>query len=207
VEGDTRYTGEQVQAASGVDHRAHMFFINPAAIRDNIRRQLPYADQVEIRRQFPGSLEITVTDSAPIAFIRAERGYLILDRQCRVLEIRDSLDLPDLIPIVGVSPILPVEGTIITPGEIGQGKVTYLQSLLPIIEGLGIADQVERIEVAHVNEIRLIYADGRFEVLLGPNRDLDYKLAMLLGTVERIGEYERGIIDLSQGGPAHFRPT
>jgi len=207
VEGDTRYTSEQIQTASGLDYRAHMLLLNTDTIRDNIRRQLPYAYRVEVRRQLPATLEITVTDSAPIAFVRAERGYLILDRQCRVLEIRDSLDLPDLIPVEGIDPILPVEGAVIALGEIGQGKVAYLRNLLPVIEGLGIADQVERIEVVHVNDVRFTYAGGRFQVLLGPNRDLDYKMAMLLGTIERLGDYEQGIIDLSQGAAAHFRPT
>jgi len=207
VEGDTRYTSEQIIAAAGLDGGAHMLFISANVIQDNIRREMAFANQVEVRRRWPATLEITVTDKVPVAFVRAERGYLILDSKCQVMEIRERPDLPGLVPIEGISPILPVVGTVIALGEIGHGKVAYLQSLLPVIEDLGLADRLERIEIAHVNDVRLTYAGGRFEVLLGQNRDLDYKLAMLLGTVERLGDYEQGIIDLSRGDAAHFRPT
>jgi len=206
VEGETRYSSEEIQEASGVRRGDHMFSINATTIFRNIQGQLPYVEEVSVQRIFPSRLEITVRDGIPLAFIRTGQGNLLLERRCRVLEICTGPPMSGLIEIEGLDPILPREGEVIALGEAGSGKVAYLQNLFALLEEMGMLHDVETIELANANDLRLHYA-GRFIVLLGQNRDLDYKLAMLLGTVERLGAYEMGVIDLAQGGPAHFRPS
>ena len=206
VNGETRYSSAEVIEAAGVGYGTRLFLVNNSAVESGIRARLPFANEVEVSRRFPSRLEITVNDAAPIAAVWSENGYLILDKQSRVLERGDRSLAEGLISIQGVNPILPVEGQVLVLGDEEREKVAYLRELLSALAAAGIADQVESIDLSRATDLRLRYAD-RFEVHFGPNRHVEEKVRALVRVSEALGDLERGVIDLSQGRNAYFRPA
>ena len=205
VEGDTRYSREEIIQASGVDYGARLFLLNSAAAESGIRSNLSHVETVEVNRRFPGRLEIAVQDATPLAAVRTENGYLILDREARVLARGEAQPAANLIKIWGVVPILPVEGEVLSLGDEEREKVQYLRALLSAIYQERVAYRVESIDLSRVNDLRLNY-DGRFEVHFGPNRLVDEKVRAMIRVGEALDEDEQGVIDLSQGRNAYFRP-
>jgi len=206
VEGETRYTAEQVVAASGIDFGTHLFFVDGMAARREIQARLPYVGQVEILRRFPNRIVIAVDETAPVALFRFEQGYLILDRNAKILERADEAPSSlRLIRLLGLpEPILPREGETLALGEAGRERLRYLQNILGALSTMGVVSEVSFVDMTELHDPEVHYAD-RFTVRLGPNRNLPHKMGMLVGIVGTMDDYESGIIDLNPEQPV-FRP-
>ena len=206
VTGETRYSDEEVIAASGIASGDHLFLINAVAAGREIRTRLPYIGQAEIRRQFPNRLEITVSETAPVAKLRFEGGYLILDRDAKIVEHTTQTPLTRLVHLLGLpEPLLPREGEVLNLGEDEADRLRYLRDILAAISTLGIAGDVSRIDLTELHDPEMIYLNERFTVRLGPNRGLHHKIDLLVGIVATIAEDDRGTIDLNPAMPV-FRP-
>jgi len=205
VEGETRYTAEQVIRASGISHGDHLFLVNePIAMRE-ILAELPYIGLVEIRRRFPNRLEITVGETVPLAAIRLEEEYLILDRDARILERTEDTPLIRLVRVSGLpEPISPREGEILDLGEDGRDRLRYLRDILRTVSALGLASQISILDMTELHNPEMQF-DGRFTVRFGPNRNLHYKMDMLVGIVATMSDTDTGVIDLGLERPV-FRP-
>ncbi|MCL2368882.1 MAG: FtsQ-type POTRA domain-containing protein [Oscillospiraceae bacterium] len=197
VEGDSRYTAAQVISASGVEEGAHLFFLNFAMIEQEILKGLPYVGHVEFRRQFPSTLEIRVRDTIPMALIQVEGDYLVIDRYGKILERAQSPPTMRLITVEGLAePILPRPGEILYLGEEGRYELRYLQDILRTFSTLGLGPRVSMIDLTELHDPTFLFEE-RFLVRLGPNRQLNQKMDMLVGVVDFLGEEESGTIDLN----------
>jgi len=206
VAGETRYTAEQVIRASGISQGDHLFLVNAESAARGIQRELPYIGQVEIRRRFPNRLEITVNETIPMAALRLETGYLILDRDARILERTETTPLIRLIELYGLpEPISPREGTALNLGEAEQDRLRYLRDILHVIATLGLSSQISTLDMTELHNPELFF-DGRFTVRLGPNRNLRQKMDMLVGIIATMSDYDAGLIDLGPDQPV-FRPN
>jgi len=201
VEGDTRYTQEEVIRAAGIEFGTHLFFVDYESARQNILSSLPYAEQVRIRRRFPNRVEIDVTDTVALAVIYTEGGYLLLDRRARMLERLEYAPIQRLVDVFGMGdPILPRAGEVLAFGEEGRGRLVYLQDILGTFFTLGLSPRVSELNMSDVYDPRFLY-DDRFVVRLGPHQNLHHKLSMLMGIVAYLDEHETGTIDLSGDNP------
>jgi len=203
VEGETRYTAAEVIEASGIAFGDHLFFVNDEAADRAIRSSLPYIGRVEVRRHFPNRLTVTVAETLPVARLQTADGYLILDRDAKVLEIAATVPLVRLIEVIGMPmPISSEVGEILAPGEEDADKLRYLQDILGTVSTLGIANDVSRIDMTDLYDPVMLYYNGRFLVRLGPNRNLHHKMNMLVSILPTMDEHDTGTIDLSLEQPS-----
>ncbi|MCL2568749.1 MAG: FtsQ-type POTRA domain-containing protein [Oscillospiraceae bacterium] len=206
VVGETRYTADQIIRASGISQGDHLFLISEQSAVEGIQRALPYVGQAEIRRRFPNRLEIRVSETIPMAIIRLETGYLILDRDARILERTETTPLIRLIELRGLpEPISPREGAALHLGEAGQDRLRYLRDILNVIATLGLSSQISTLDMTELHNPEMLF-DGRFTVRLGPNRNLRQKMDMLVSIVATMSDYDAGLIDLGPDQPV-FRPN
>ena len=206
VEGETRYSDWDVVYVSGVDFGDHMLFINTETAGRQIRYRLPYIDQVEMRRRFPNRLEITVGETVPVAKISFEYGYLILDRDAKILERVEEVPLIRLVYLYGLpEPLLPRPGEILVLGEAARDELAYLRDILNAISAVGLVRDVSRIDMTALYDPEMTVYDGRFTVRLGPNRNLRQRIDMLVYILANLGEDERGTIDMNLERP-FFQP-
>jgi len=202
VVGDTRYSRGEIIEASEIEFGSHLFLLREDVVRENILSSLPYAGHVEMTRRFPSRIVITVREALPVAFLWTEGGYLILDRSARVLERVDVRPIHQrLVFIEGLrTPILPREGEILALGEEGRAQLQYLQGILNTFSSLGIVPWVSNLDMYDVYNPQFHY-DERFTVLLGPNRNLQYKMDMFVGIIATMDDDEFGVIDLQPERP------
>ena len=62
VEGNERYTADQIVEAAGVRRGDNMYLLNKFKMIDQIKEKLTYVDDVTIRRKLPNTLNITVDE-------------------------------------------------------------------------------------------------------------------------------------------------
>lgn len=201
IDGDTRYTLEEVTAVAGVERGAHMLFLDPYAIKANIQAGLPYAGQVTLRRQFPSRLEVTITDTEAIAAVPGPGGYWLLSRDAKLLEHLETRPVQPVIRVRGIGETTnPAVGEMLYLGEEREYELRYLRDILSALDILGIAAGVSELDLSDLHNPQLLY-DKRLEVQLGPNRNLQGKMNMLAGILDHLEYDENGTIDLNPEQP------
>ena len=91
VSGNERYTDEEILAAVEVDGAVMPFLTNRSVTKKAVAK-CPYVNLVELKKTYPATLEIVVTEAAAVytAFIR-DRQYT-LDADLRVIDFTESKD-------------------------------------------------------------------------------------------------------------------
>lgn len=205
VEGNTPYTSGQIIEASGLSFGNHLLFIDEAAATENIRRTLPHIGQAQIVRRFPSRIEIWVQEARPVAYVRNLGEYLIIDASARVLEIQQTVAHENLLSLLGVFPYgEQLTGTTLNLEEAYHYQLEYLQEILSAFDRLDLVDQIIQLDMTDVLN-PIFDLSGRFTVHLGPNRNLNHKMHMLLEIYASIDPEDRGLIDLNPNNPI-FRP-
>ena len=86
VDGESKYTAEEIIAASGIEQGDNLFLISPVQTGRKIASVLPYVDNVNVRRALPDGVVITVTECMPAAVIQGNGNWWIIDAKGKVLE-------------------------------------------------------------------------------------------------------------------------
>lgn len=203
VIGDSRYSDEEIVAASGITSGQNMFMLNKFAAISRIFAECPYLDEIVMRRRLPDEMEITVTECVPVAAIQVGDSYYVIDTKCKLLELTDAQ---------GASQYCLVTGAELTDPEVGktavftqEEKQKPLQTILNTAQNNAILNEIRKIDLEKIFEIKLEYA-GRFTVQLGTVEDLEKKIRFLGVCIGDLGPEERGIIDVSDPQTARFRP-
>ena len=74
VTGNSRYTQEEVVAASGIEVGDNLYAMNKFHVQQQIREQLPYVSEVSIQRGLPSTILIQVTESQAAAQVMPSGG-------------------------------------------------------------------------------------------------------------------------------------
>ena len=78
ISGNVRYTEQEVIDSTGVEVGDNMFLLNKYAISRQIMKELPYVENVSIRRSLPDTLVIAVEECQAVAVIlQAGVGWLV----------------------------------------------------------------------------------------------------------------------------------
>lgn len=205
VEGNARYSAEEIIAASGIDKGDNLFFINRISAGSRIITRLPYVETAAVSRSLPDRVVITVTESQALAYLTADDEYWVIDRSCKLLTQAEGTELAGLIRVDGLTPIDPEVGSIAAPEEADAPKVTYLAEILDQIQRRGMQDDITWIDVSAAVNPSFDYL-GRFTVKLGTDENTENKFGRLLSAVSRLTAGDTGTIDLSIDKKAHFSP-
>lgn len=205
VEGAESYSYDDVVEASGVEKGDNLFFINRSTVVSRLRSKLPYIEQAYIESKMPNKVIINIVESGAVAYVSNDDGKWIISRSGKVLKKSDGTDLDDLICVIGVTPIAPSEGETVSAGSGETLKVQYMIDILSFLDEKDMAEDVSRLDMSNSASPTFHYL-GRFNVKLGKNENLDYKLELLLSAVSQLTPSDSGTIDLSIDKKAHFSP-
>jgi cell division protein FtsQ len=203
VAGGTRYSPEQVIAASGIKAGDNLFFINKFDATSKVFKQLPYVEKVTIKKDLPNTIILNVTDAAPAAYIQSGDGYWLMDKSLKLLENTSAENIANLISVLGVTLNKPEAGkTAELSDSVKQSAFTQLMSELVSRDML---KSVTKIDITSSGDIKFFYLN-RFTVKLGSGEDIKTKLDLLKTALDsnKINALATGSIDLSQKTEAHF---
>lgn len=166
VQGNSRYTAQEIIGVSGIENGDNLFFqLRPSAISTELRRRLPYIQDVTVRRVPPDGVIITVTEGKAVAAVAQEGQWWLLGQDCKLLErTRATGGLP---VVVGVDPLVPAEGTYLAAGEDQRSRVEWLRELLSALGENGLLDKLGGVDLTEDYRITFVY-DSRFTVHIPP---------------------------------------
>ena len=88
VEGNQRYSTEEIAKASGVSKGDNLFLVNKTETARKLLDELAYVRSVNIKRKLPDTLVITVAETDAAAAIQSGKEWWLVNEEGKVLELR-----------------------------------------------------------------------------------------------------------------------
>lgn len=105
VTGTRRTEAAAVRAAIGIGPGSPLFELDSGAAERRIAT-LPWVATVRVRRMWPGTVRVVVTERSPVAQIRGVAGWALVDVDGRVLG-RSADPVDGVVPLSGPAPAEP----------------------------------------------------------------------------------------------------
>lgn len=207
VSGTSRYSQSQIVGASGIRTGENLFLAQTRRAEEQIRSKLPYIGSVQVHREFPAEIGITVGAAAVCGAVEYQKKYAVLGSDFRILELADKLPQ-------GCASISGVTLRNAEAGATADFSDTTVRNTLQNVEKAlktdGLSD-VTAMDFSSSSRILLVY-QSRVTINLGLASDLDYKIryAKALFDSGKIGKTEKGTLNLSTAADndtAYFDPA
>lgn len=191
VYGETRYSSKEIIKVANVKLESNLVRLDSEAISDKIEKQLPYIEEVKIKKRLPTTLEFNVVAAKIAGYIAAEDGYYIVSTEGKLLE--KTADKPEkMAEINGITLEKPVVSQHIT-GE--NDNISYVKKIYEAF-GEGMSANITSLSVGDRIDLSFVY-NNRVTVKLGSENDLAEKLrfvVLTLSDTNKISEDDMGII-------------
>ena len=222
IAGNSRYTAQEVEEASGIQLGDNLFRLNKGQISEDIRRKLPYVEELTIVRHLPSTIAIEIREWDAVASILPSSGTSTAEAPAA--EEAEDTELPEetgtaageawlisvggrllepapedstALTVTGLTVLSPQAGTQMAVPQAEETRRQGLMALLAALEERGTLEKVSSIDLSAGTEILLRY-DGRFDVKLPISGDFIHKLRALEAVVEKRESYETGTMDLTR---------
>ena len=209
VEGNVRYTVQEVIDASGVKTGDNLIALPGSRVSAAIRAQLPYVEGVTLQRAYPDGLIIRVSERVAAASVDSAEGRWLISAQGKLLE-KDN-GTAHALEITGLTAVGPYAGGMLQTAPEEALTLTHVKELLSVLEEQGMLEQCTALDCSSAAALTLHY--GIYRLKLPRGGDYSYcmnlaQTALARGLEEgKILEGQSGLLDLTiADGKARFRP-
>lgn len=213
VAGAETYSTWAVQEASGIKEGDNLLTFSKTRARAKILANMAYVDSVRIGIKLPDTVIIYVEELDVAYAIKSGDGdWWLMNSSGKVVEQITQRQADNYTQVLGVtldSPQptrqgvameLPAEtsesGELIPVTVTGAQRLATALQILKALEDNDIVGDAKSVDVTQLNEIMLWYG-SRYEVHLGDNTKLDYKIACMNDAILQMSDYQTGILDIS----------
>lgn len=193
ISGNNRVSADAIRQASGIVLGVNTLKIDLRRTEAQIST-IAFIDSVQAVRKFPGTIEITVTESTEVAYIPFIGNLVGIDQEGKILEIKPK-DTDVQLPLI--------LGADLTGFSIGTtirvenaDKLDTILQLLKQISVNELTTAIQSIDVSDLNDIKLLLHSGT-AVNLGSQKELIYKMSFLKQVLAQPDEKRGGVIDMS----------
>ena len=186
----SRYTQEEIVAASGIKRNRHILFTDLKEARDKLSKD-PYLD-AQVTYRFPDRVEITVTErraAGAVAWGPSKEFVAVIDAQGTVLE-RDADTYAGMPLVQGLIITGALEGNRI--GDEADEQVQSMLEVLSALEDAGLSSKIATVDVTETMSISIYTPEG-YRIELGDTSDLVTKMHRLKSNytaiVDRAAQY------------------
>ncbi|MBQ1961693.1 MAG: FtsQ-type POTRA domain-containing protein [Clostridia bacterium] len=190
AQGSKIYSASEIIKASGLSADDNILTFSESKVIKQIQTKLPFAETVSVKRSFPETVELTVSDAKEFACYPVEGKYYTVSRSGKVLNVYEAC--PEglfTVRVKGVSCELGMELSF-EDERTRKTAETMVNSLTE--QGL----TVNEIDITDPLSL-FAKIDGRFTVNFGTSGSLEKKIGHLCGMVRSIAKERMGHINLS----------
>ncbi|MBP3633224.1 MAG: FtsQ-type POTRA domain-containing protein [Oscillospiraceae bacterium] len=205
VQGNRIYSQEQVIDVSGVETGDNLLTVNKAAIVGNVYANLPYIRKVSVGRVLPDAIVIKVEESEIAGLVKSDTGASwYINAQGRVLGSSVDGFNGQIVELTGFTLVAPAAGKDAVASEGMQTNMEAALNVLSCLEGTGLIELTTAIDAEKGFDL-VIKCSDRYEIRLGSDEQLDYKIWCLQEVLERLSDHQTGVIDLSMASEQSVR--
>ncbi len=199
------YTKDEIISASGFSVGQNLIIADASGAKESIETLLPYIGDAEIKRKLPDTLEITVKDTDARYAVASAAGYILLNRDAKVLDDASATVPSSAAVVLGVGISTAVKGD--TCVFSNKEKSDNLLKLGSLFDEYSMTD-VTKINLESDTNIKIVVSN-RITCVLGSMTGVQGKLRLASKTIETENQKSTDselIIDLSSESKAFVRP-
>lgn len=188
VVGNDFYSSEQIIESCGFSGKPNMFTVNDATVEKNLMKMNPYINRVQITRNFPSELVITVNEEAPTYYVELGGEYYLLSSSLRVVKRCQSKQelLREAPKIIGLTTPRIKSAIVGSKVEFVRSvNFDFLSNLLTNLDSSAFSDDIDFIDASDKYHIDMIIFSGRYMVNLGDSDNLDAKLDFVKAVMDK----------------------
>ena len=191
IEGNTLYEEMDLIKTSGIEKGENLFEVDTDYAEDKLYSVYSYIEEVEVKRSFPNSVTIKITEAVPFSVVEEADGYTLVSTGGKVLE-RGLEEVPyGMLSVRGVSTV--------TNTEDNTKRMELMNKIIGTMQELEMNDYVF-LDLTDTLEITMIY-DNRVKINLGNELELPYKLQFADNVVsEKLSKTGYQLVDASVPG-------
>lgn len=188
--GSRMYTSEQIVKECGITTQDNIFTFSAGKAKDKLQKNLPFLEDIEIKRQFPETVNIVVTDAKEFVCYPINGKYYTVSRKGRVLN--EYGVQPDDLLLIRCGEVICEKGAMLEFSDDRTQSTVNL--MIENFEAYGIV--VNDMDLSDPLSINA-RVDGRFTVDFGTSGSIEKKIAHLAGMIKSIAPERSGRINLS----------
>ncbi len=183
VEGTSPYSKEEIINASGIEKGKSLVLIDIDEAQEAIEKNLPYTDEVVIKRKLPDTVVIRYGETKKSYAVQVSGAYALTDSSLKVLELVS--DVPDGITLIkGVAPVKAELGSVLTfatetkgDKDSEQGTDRTKDIVLRVLSAIPEEETVNinMVDFSSFNNIYLIYKE-RVVMRFGESTDIEPRI-------------------------------
>lgn len=208
------YSEQQILDASGIQDGESLITLRESEISGRILDKLPYVVSVRVTKKLPDTVNIEIVETDVVYGAEAADGsWWLIRSDGKITEKTNAADAQQNTVLLGIKLVDPKVGqqaVALEPeapaqDETGEEKPAtvlaseQLSTLLTILKNLesnGVIGQAASVDVTNLKSIEIWYSD-RYQVSLGDETRLDYKISAMTGAIDQMKDYESGMLDVS----------
>ncbi len=186
VQGNTIYSKEQVEQASGIELGDNLLMVNRPAVTGRIQARMPYVQEVSVGRILPDTIVILVKESDLAAQVSTDIGGICyLNTNGRVLGDTLTGFQGQVIQLTGFTVSSPKIGEQAVAAEDQSENLNAALEVLRGMEGSGVMEQITEIDGSKIYDLVVNIGD-RLEILLGGTEKMEYKIQYLQAILDSL---------------------
>jgi len=205
VEGNDRYTAEEVIEASGIQNGESLVALSKSQIASLVRTKLPYVESVAIHRKYPDMVILTVKERSAVASVTGTGGRWLISSQGKLLEQYGN---QRVIEITGLTAVSPYAGSNLQVVEAKELTLHNALKLLVALEERELLSRCTRLDCTDAVTMTLYY--DIYELKFPHGGDFVYMLRLLQAALEneKMPQGVPGVFDFTvKDGEVFFRAS
>lgn len=185
ITGSESYTNNEIMAVLPIEKEDNLFMADTKEAAEKLTQILPYIYRAEIKRKFPSTITVTITEAETIfAVAGSNKNYTLLDKNLKVLEC-DVIKRPQESVLIRKL-VLSSADPGMTAEIDDEQKMADILKLTDTVERLKL-DEITAVYSQDINNNYMTY-DKRITYKLGSTDDLESKVYLALSATEKLNE-------------------
>ncbi len=203
VQGNARYTAQELIDASGIRTGDNLMAMSKGHIATAIRTKLPYVETVSIYRRLPDRVEIVVRERVAVASVESSGGRWLISSQGRLLE---PLGDQDVVTVVGLEARSPFGGSQMQVAEEDANTLDHVIALLTALEGAELLPGCDTLDCTAATEVELKWEIYTIKFPRGGDYPAMLRMLSQALASEEMPQNEPGTFDFTvKEGELYFR--
>lgn len=210
VSGMEKYSAWTIREASGIKNGENLLSINEERISSNIIAKLPYIKKVRVGIKLPDTVKIEVVEmNVDYAAEAGDGSWWLMRSDGTIIDKTNSADAELRAKILGVKLDSPEKGKqakALQPEQpedetqpatvLASEQLQLAISIAQYLEDNGIIGGMASIDVSNTGNLQMWYGT-RYQIFLGDGLNLGYKISSMKATMDELGQYPKGELDVS----------
>lgn len=211
------YADKNIVAGSGIENGDNLLFVSSAKVSDKLEKNLPYISDAVVKKDFPSTIVIEVTECKKVFAIKSKIGYCLVDDKGKFIETVDAKKAEKYTVVMCSNVVTTTTGDPISIGKMDEETETYPDTkkvfdYLELLRKSGM--NITSVDLSDLTDISMTY-DGRILVHVGKMSDEENgvtawrKLQLAKNALEKqdeISKTQTGKLQLAISKKAYFTP-